>query len=102
MKLYDKRGVPISAEAWARLRSDESYGLIARDTIAPGVTVSTAWVGMDQSVQPGGTPMTFETAVFRDGVVTDRRWHPTEEAALTGHHQLVATHVAKSARPSAS
>jgi hypothetical protein len=61
---------------------------VAFDVVAPGIEVSTVFLGVDHNYF-GGPPLLFETMVFDDyGGGDCRRW-PTWAGAVNGHRQLV-------------
>jgi hypothetical protein len=72
--------------AWAFEDIDRRVGF---DTIKPGETVSTVWLGLDHRFDEG-PPLIFETMIFGGphDQYCDR--YSTEEAALAGHDQTVA------------
>ena len=82
---YNKKGTPINAEEYIRLRSDPKYFRIARTELhgTDGTMcclISTVWLGMDNAYLQGGVQMLFETTV----------WSPIEQ--FNGLVLLSATH----------
>jgi hypothetical protein len=68
---YDRQGFPIPGNgdddsttlAWARLREDGDYAIVAVDQLPDGSRLSTVWLGLDHNVF-GGPPLIFETMRF--------------------------------------
>ena len=72
-------------EVWG----DDDARRVAYTIVAPGVTVSTIFLGIDHSFSSRGPPVLFETMVFTDyGGEEQLRWSTFDEA-LAGHQQLV-------------
>lgn len=93
MKFYDMEGQPISEGEWHRLfRQHVSTRVIASDYMGgdDNVHVSTVWIGGDQSYDPDGPPLIFETKVFRGEHGGDLWRYSTKEEALEGHRRVVA------------
>lgn len=89
---YDKNGGKITPDEWVNLLGDPSYKVVKQDTVE-GYFISTVWLGSDHRFG-GGTPIIFETMVFKDGGggvcfdIYQERYH-TKEAALGGHLEAI-------------
>lgn len=63
--------------------------IVARTEVAPGVVVSTVFLGLDHN-HFGGPPILFETMVFDDYEAGDRQWrYATWAEAELGHMEVV-------------
>lgn len=97
---YDRAGLPIPFDEWARLRSLPDYFRIAEDTIG-NYWISTVWVGLVMNLTWTNAPIIFETMVFEgdaDGHDLDMLRYATEEEARQGHAEMV-TLVRATAQP---
>lgn len=77
--------------AWARevWGNDESGRRVGFDEVAPGITVSTVFLGLDHNHFGKGPPILFETMVFDDYADGDCwRWSTWDEA-VAGHKRAV-------------
>ena len=90
--LFNRDGTPFvgSAAEWA-----ESCGLadraVAKTYLARGrVLVSTVFLGLDHSLSPTGSPILFETMVFRSRAHVDMERYGTEREARLGHLRMVS------------
>jgi hypothetical protein len=127
-RYFDRQGFPIPGNgdddddsttlAWARLREDRDYSIVAVDQLPDGSRLSTVWLGLDHNVF-GGRPLIFETMRFSGeseemtivgsgGVEHRSRYSPSmefpvpgapgetttqlrygsEEEALAAHHEI--------------
>lgn len=97
---FDKAGKPIDTQAFAVLSSDLAYKRVAFDEVAPGVEVSTVWLGYDHAFGiEGDLPIIFETMVFRDGDGYECWRYSTEADAIRGHADAVAEMLREAGRP---
>jgi hypothetical protein len=84
--------VDVSATA-GLIRWAERWGSLdrrlAHDTVAPGLTVSTVFLGIDHQ-WGSGPPLIFETMVFHDGDGEDCFRYATWDDAMAGHRATVA------------
>jgi hypothetical protein len=63
---------------------------VERTRVAPGISVSTVFLGLDHNFSERGPPLLFETMVFDDYGGNDTwRWHDWDEA-VEGHARIVA------------
>lgn len=88
--LEGKKAVKVaSLEEWSR-RMDLENRHVAVTEVAPGVTVSTVFLGLDHQ-HFSGPPLLFETMVFNDygDDGTQERYSTWDEAAA-GHARIVA------------
>lgn len=90
--LVDKEPVKVSGlEEWSR-RMDWTDRHVAITEVAPGVTVSTIFLGLDHrhALFGDGPPILFETMVFNDygDDGTQERYSTWDEAAA-GHQRIV-------------
>jgi hypothetical protein len=88
---YAKDGRPLDLASWAELLQDREYARIAAqrlDVDGVEVRVSTVWIGLDHSWQPG-TRHTYETMVFCEAQ-DEAQWRwCSEEHARAGHARVV-------------
>jgi len=88
-RLEARTPVPTDRNGFAEVidpaRSDDRR--VAFDTIAPGLDVSTVFLGLDHSIG-GGPPLLFETMVFRDGEGGDQWRYCTWDEAEAGHRRV--------------
>lgn len=62
---------------------------VDRTEVAPGIAVSTVFLGLDHNFSDRGPPVLFETMVFDDYGGNDTyRWHTWDEATA-GHARIV-------------
>lgn len=87
--LDGKRPVPATLREWGRWMetADRHVG----DTeVAPGVRVSTVFLGVDHNHSGRGPPVLFETLVFDDyGSGGEQHRYHTWDKAETGHRETV-------------
>jgi hypothetical protein len=90
--LEGKKVVPVATlEEWARgMAGVERH--VAFTEIAPGLVVSTIFLGVDHrhTIFGKGPPLLFETMVFKDGEGEDQERYSTWEEAEAGHARFVA------------
>lgn len=73
--------------AWLEEAGDNR--VVGRTTVAPGVDVSTVFLGLDHNFAPEGPPLLFETMVF-GGSADQSCWrYATWEEAEAGHAAVV-------------
>jgi hypothetical protein len=65
---------------------------VAFTVVAPGVEVSTVFLGFDHSFSEQGPPILFETMVFTDYGGDDQLLWSTWKQAVAGHDLMVAKH----------
>lgn len=83
--------VPCSAREWSRWIGSLERRRVALDEIAPGVSVSTVFIGLNHRWFDDGPPLLFETVVFDDYEEGDEmRRYATWEEAAQGHAAMVA------------
>jgi len=90
---YDREGQRISEERYMVLSRDDSYRRVAQERVGRW-WISTVWLGMDHSYEPGATPVIFESMAFLKGDGEDERDHEchrysTLPTALEGHARMV-------------
>jgi hypothetical protein len=70
----------------------ERHRVVAQTTAAPGVEVSTIFLGIDSAGSfRRGPPLVFETMIF-GGALDRHQWrHATYDEALAGHKDAVAS-----------
>jgi hypothetical protein len=85
-------GVPILSDddlfTWAR----DVFGAdrhVADTEVAPGIRVSTVFLGLDHRFFGDGPPLVFETMVFDDYEAGDCFRYATWDEAVTGHNACV-------------
>lgn len=75
---------------WAEAFEDFDGRRVAWTQVAPGIEVSTVFLGLDHNHWGKGPPLLFETMTFDDyGGGEQWRWSTWEEAA-TGHEAAVS------------
>jgi hypothetical protein len=80
---------------WADwLAKNEDQRRVAWTEVAPGVTVSTVFLGLDHQ-WGNGPPMLFETMAFTDYGGEECWRYPTWDDAEVGHHAVVRSLQAK-------
>jgi hypothetical protein len=91
---YDRAGSVISEDTWKTRWADHDYRMVARTDVGDW-TVAAWWAGIDDLDH--GRFQVFRTALLVPprqagyGSPLLQEWrHPTEEAALAHHDQLVA------------
>lgn len=98
MKLYDRKGNPITLEESGRLGQDRTYQILKQTETPTRWWISTVWLfGIDHNYDGVGPPLLFETMVFKMGDDGSHgnwdydciRW-ATEEEAFAGHDAVVA------------
>jgi len=75
--------------AWAKAFEKGADRVVKRETVAPGVDVSTVFLGLDHSFGIGGPPLVFETMVFGGVNDQDMDRYSTWEEAEAGHVAMV-------------
>lgn len=88
---FDRQGNPITVEEWARLRQRYDERLVGRTTVGE-YSVTTVWLGYDQTCGQSEQPRYFGTLVGRVGDMMDasREWVWADAAeAEAGHWTLV-------------
>ena len=90
LEFYDKQGNAIYDDEAIRLRAHPTYWTVAQDRVQ-GWLVSTVWLGMNHSWEPGAPPLIFETMVFPPESSSDEYFerYATEEEALAGHQKAL-------------
>lgn len=98
---YDRDGMPITNNLWAKLLENSDYKRVAFDKGDNGEKVSTVWLGLDHSFDDGdGPPMIFETMVFdSEGEDEYTERYSTEDEALAGHAAILARYRATNDAP---
>jgi len=91
---FDKNGLPIPMEHFAKLFDDMEYRRIAQ-TIVGQYTVSTVWLGVNHNFSASGMPpLIFETMVFETATDTAaldiQERYATESEAREGHRAVVS------------
>lgn len=87
---YDRQGQPIAdVLEWARLMEVDENKFVEQTEIAPGILVSTVWLGIDHSLL-GSPPLIFETLIFGGALDQEMDRYPTEAAARAGHERMCA------------
>ena len=77
-------------EIWATWMENDAARRVAQDEPAPGIWVSTVFLGIDHRFIGDGPPILFETMTFSDyGGDDERRYSPGDEA-MAGHARVVA------------
>jgi hypothetical protein len=96
MRIYDRDGKPITIEEWSPLLANRDYVIVARSHVGD-ILVSTVWLGLDHHFHfgPGPEPdypvAIFETMCFGGDLDQEPFRYATEEQALKGHAEMVAT-----------
>lgn len=89
-RYFDRKGRSITMAEWAQSRQGDKRR-VALDTIKPGESASTVWLGLDhRGYGDEGTPLIFETMIFGGPHDQYLDRYSTEEAALAGHNRIVA------------
>jgi hypothetical protein len=70
-------------DAWARMMEGERH--VAFDEVAPGVEVSTVFLGVDHNFSGRGPPLLFETMVFSEDDGGETHRYSTWQEAEDGH-----------------
>ena len=77
-----------SIEDWGRALADDTANIVQQDVIAPGIAISTVFLGLDHNMFGDGPPLVFETMIFREGDGNETfRWSTWDEA-MEGHKAL--------------
>ncbi len=87
---YDKQGKPITMDEWGKFFNDMEYKVIKQTTLSNGKWVSTVWLGLGYSFEPGA-PLIFETMVFpKEGDYSEEGLdrYSTLEEAQQGHEKM--------------
>ncbi|PYJ10757.1 MAG: hypothetical protein DMF06_04970 [Verrucomicrobia bacterium] len=92
--LPDHSVEPVDVSSTERLMSwaQEWGGMdkrVAFTEVAPGITVSTVFLGIDHSFMRHGPPLLFETMVFDDYGSNDCWRYATWDDAAAGHESVV-------------
>lgn len=80
--------VPATLEEWAAF-FEAADRHVSLTEIAPGVTVSTVFLGFDHSWGDDGPPILFETMLFDDYGGGDQWRYSTWAEAEAGHRKVV-------------
>jgi hypothetical protein len=89
---FDRDGNEIGEEEFQKKFVDIDYQRVGLfETLANGekITVSTVWLGINQSFAPNELPIIFETMVFGGRNNGLSRRYATELEALVGHNEIV-------------
>jgi hypothetical protein len=88
-RYFDRKGEPLDLMRFAVLFEDDDYRRVGFDEVGP-FEVSTVWLGLNHRHGPG-TPLIFETMVFRKGSRADLDGdrYATEREAKEGHKRFV-------------
>ena len=87
---FDKDGTEIDLREWSRKRKDNTYCRVAEHTLADGTWISTVWLGVNYRFLGDGSPLIFETMVFRGKESDlDMERYSTQEEAKVGHQRMV-------------
>jgi hypothetical protein len=85
--------VPVSSVLdwanWFESTKGTEIRVVAVDAVAPGVSVSTVFLGLDHSWSDTGPPSLFESLVFGGPLDGEMNRYPTRDAAIAGHAALV-------------
>jgi len=83
------RAVPCpDLETWGRWMGTTDR-VVARTTVREEIEVSTVFIGLDHQFG-NGSPLLFETMVFRNGDGQDMDRYSTWDEAIDGHQRMVA------------
>lgn len=75
---------------WAEFFQNDENRRVALTVVAPGISVSTVFLGLDHNWSDEGPPIVFETMTFNDfGEEECVRW-ATWKQASAGHDRVVA------------
>jgi len=74
-------------ETWGRWL-ETADRVVAQTTVRDGVDVSTVFIGLDHQFG-NGSPLLFETMVFRHGDGQDTDRYSTWDEAVNGHQRMV-------------
>jgi hypothetical protein len=88
---FDRKGKPIDAATYDRLKHDDAYKVVAQDWVEDW-WISTVWLGDNYDFDSGSGPLIFETMIFLPGEGGDLLLggrYPTEEVARAGHSQAL-------------
>lgn len=91
-RYFDRKGREIALLDWATKLNNRNYARVAEATVAPGLVVSTVWLGLDHRMPGSATahPLIFETQVFGEDGPSGRPFRtPTLRAAMRAHDQAV-------------
>lgn len=93
MALYNRNGILIGINEFARLLSDLEYKRVAFDELGDDANtcISTVWLGTDHNWSDEGPPIIFETMIFSDDEsIADSCWrYATEKEARENHEKIV-------------
>lgn len=85
----DNEPIAVDMDAWARwFETAERH--VAFTVVAPGVEVSTVFLGLDHNYSDEGPPILWETMVFDDYGGGDQYRYSSYAEALEGHNSVVA------------
>lgn len=89
--ILDTDGVPAPVDVltWARWFENTSERIVACDEIAPGVKISTVFLGLDHNHSDTGPPVLWETLVFNDYGDGEQCRYTSKADAIAGHHAIV-------------
>lgn len=93
---YNRKGEKLpDVIAWAQLQEDRDYVRVMWTDVTDRIKVSTIWQGFSGDIHltdnDDDVPPIFETAVLKDGTITDTLRTHTEEAARFAHEQIANT-----------
>lgn len=96
--LKGREAVPTdSVEEWARMFEDRTGRRVAATEVAPDISVSTVFLGLDHSFG-GGPPELFETLIFGGPDAGEMDRYSTWAEAEAGHERMVAAQRARAAQ----
>jgi len=72
-------------EEWGRAFENDDTRRVAFDELAPGITVSTIFLGLDHNHFGKGPPLLFETMTFDDYDGGEQYRYSTWDQAVEGH-----------------
>jgi hypothetical protein len=77
---------------WAQWYENDNNRRVAFNRIAPGIEISTIFLGLDDNYSGRGAPILFETMIFAaeiEGWHLSRRRYATWEEAERGHQEML-------------
>jgi hypothetical protein len=86
--------VAVDLMTWAQWLETANRN-VAQTEVAPGVVVSTVFLGLDHRFSGNGPPILFETMVFDDYLTCDTWRYATWAEAELGHMEVVEAMMAK-------
>lgn len=75
---------------WAEMFEDTENRRVAETIIAPGIRVSTVFLGLDHNFSRKGPPIVFESMAFDDYGENACDRYATWDEAVRGHERMVA------------